>query len=262
MSRTAETTITTSPVKKFISFNGNLGKFGVMAEGEKEMTDLAFPFTFVVLDNDAFNVGGATSLAEGAPRFSSNMAHRGFSTDLTVSLAGNVLGSGTWGQLKIKPELSKARYQGLIFAIADLGQGKELVRISLHGKALYEWGVFAKEVNVTGDTAIQVKNSVSTKSESTGLESLVPVFGAVKVSQETLDLAAKMDSEVLQPWFREYFGADTTDAVTEPGVTAPAMNNAPTTAQTSVTTNPTNVSAQNISLEAPPSTEDNLDLPF
>jgi hypothetical protein len=194
MSRTIDTPATTSPVKKFISFNGNLGKFGVISDGEKDMVDIPYPFTFVVVDNDAFNIGGATSLEDKAPRFSSNMGHRAFSSELTVSLAGNVVASGSWASLKTNPALSKARYQGLIFAIADLGQGKELVRISLHGKALFEWGTFTKTVNVLGDTAVQVKEAVETKSEKTGLASKVPVFTAVNVSKETLDLAAKTDT--------------------------------------------------------------------
>ena len=209
MSRTVETINKEQPCKVFVFFNGQEGKFSYIRDGG-DMVPLAFPLTFVVLDCDAFSIGGKLNLNSDSPRWKSNIGHPNHKTDLRVVLSSEsskVVAEGKWADIKGNPALTSAKWQRHIFALMDVGNGKELCRIDLKGKALFEWTVFAKDTDPCGNWAIQVKEVKSTPSK-VGPASFVPVFSKLeKVSAETLELATKMDAEVLQPWFNEYFGS-------------------------------------------------------
>ena len=254
MSRTAQSEIQENPVKTFISFNGKEGKFGARVEAHDEFESVPFPFTFVVIDCDAFSVGGKITLAKDAPRFRANIAHAAFSRKLTVVLdtdKDKILASGTWGAIKGLPQLSKAKYTQLIYALCDIGKGKELVRISLHGKALAAWMNITKDLDPCGDVAFRVTGVETTDSKEGG-PSQVPILEVVKVSQETLDAAAKMDQDVLRPWFVEYFSnldGTKSDTPTQP---------APATSDTPAPSSPAPV----VPATPAPVADDNEDLPF
>lgn len=209
MSRTVEVTRTESPVKAHVFFNGDKGRFGVLdSDQSDEIQEIAYPFHFVVLDADAFRVGGKVGLERNDPKFKSNIAHPKYGTELRVWLENdekNILAVGKWSQIKNKPALSKAKFTALIYILADFGQGKKTACLQLHGRAYSAWLTFIQsgKINPCGEHAFTVKGAVEMQGDK-GRASLVPVFELTKVSSETLALANKADAE-LQAWMQGQF---------------------------------------------------------
>lgn len=213
MSRTVEVPQTQTPVKAHVFFNGQMGKFSVLRGDNTEIQEVAFPFYFVVLDADTHKVGGKLGLEKDTLKFKSTLGHPKYGRTLKVWLENEpekILATGTWGNIKGNPALSKAKYTALIFAIADFGDGKEICCIHLHGRAYSAWldATTNKKpaVNPCGDHCFIVKGAESMEGGK-GAPSLVPVFEVGKVSGETLDLASQADFD-LQVWLSEQFTSE------------------------------------------------------
>lgn len=214
MSRTIEVPQTQTPVKAHVFFNGELGKLSVLRGENPELQELAFPFSFVVLDADTHKVGGKLGLGSNAVKYKSTLGHPKYGRSLKVWLENDpdkILASGTWGAIKTNPALSKARYTALIFAVADFGEGKETCCIYLHGRALSAWYDATQNsgVNPCGDYCFVIKQTKKVSGDK-GADSLVPIFETGKISEETKTLAEQADFD-LQVWLSEQFQSEAKD---------------------------------------------------
>lgn len=213
MSRTIEVPQTQTPVKAHVFFNGQIGKFSVLRGDNTDIEEIAFPFSFVVLDSDTHKIGGKLGLEKDALKFKSTFGHPKYGRTLKVWIENEpekILATGTWGSIKHNPALSKARYTALIFCLADFGSGKEITCIHLHGRAYSAWldATTNKKpaVNPCGDHCFVVKKVVSMEGGK-GAASLVPVFEVGKISQETIELAQQADFD-LQVWLSDQFESE------------------------------------------------------
>lgn len=216
MSRTIEVPQTQTPVKAHVFFNGQMGKFSVLRGDNPEIQEIAFPFSFVVLDSDTHKVGGKLGLERDALKFKSTLGHPKYGRTLKVWIENEpekILATGTWGSIKHKPELSKAKYTALIFCLADFGDGKETTCIHLHGRAYSAWldATSNKKpaVNPCGDHCFIVKGAESMEGGK-GAASLVPIFETGKITPETIELAQQADFE-LQSWLCDQFDSEAKD---------------------------------------------------
>lgn len=206
MSRTVDVPQTQSPVKAHVFFNGQLGKFSVLRGDNPEIQEIAFPFSFVVLDADTHKVGGKLGLEKNDPKFKSTLGHPKYGRVLKVWLENdpnNIIATGTWGGIKNNPALSKARFTALIFSLADFGYGKEICCIHLHGRAYSAWLEAIKNTNPCGDHCFIVRKTNS-MAGGKGAASLVPFFETGNVSPETIALAEQADFD-LQGWLSDQF---------------------------------------------------------
>lgn len=213
MSRTIEVPQTQTPVKAHVFFNGQMGKFSVLRSDNPEIRELPFPFSFVVLDADTHKVGGKLGLEKDALKFKSTLGHPKYGRTLKVWIENEpekIIATGTWGNIKHNPALSKAKYTALIFCLADFGEGKEVTCIHLHGRAYSAWldATSNKKpaVDPCGDYCFVVKQTVSMEGGK-GAASLVPVFEVGRVSAETIEAAQQADFE-LQIWLSDQFDGE------------------------------------------------------
>lgn len=205
MSRTKEVQRTESPAKTNIFFNGKLGKFSTFKDDDEGLLEIPLPLRFVVVDDGAHRVTGRKGLSKDAPKFKSNLAHDGYSTRLRVWLDNDpekILAEGTWGSMSQRMYDAGARYTKIIYILTDIGQGKVLAALHLKGRAFSSWVDATKKIDPCGDVSFTV-NKVDYM-EGKGEASLVPIFEAGKISQETKELAEEADV-VLQAWLETQF---------------------------------------------------------
>lgn len=229
MSRTKEVQRTESPAKTNIYFNGKLGKFSTFLEEDSELSEIPFPFRFVVVDDGAHHVTGKTDLSKDAPRYKSNVAHDGYSTRLRVWVDNDpetTIGDGTWASMKTRLYKLGARYTKILYIIADVGQGKVLCALHLKGRAFSAWIDATKGINPCGDVSFSVNKTVMMEGEK-GEPSLVPVFEVGSISPETKQLAEDADG-ILQAWLETQFESPYVAATAQPAVqTANSAFNSP-----------------------------------
>lgn len=224
MSRTNKIDRIENPVEGFISLHGGLGKIGYRKKGDSEMSEIPTPFSFIVLDADCRKIGGKVKpTSKKSSRFNSNLAHFGYGvSEFTVVIeeTDKILGVGKWGKIKSLPELAKAQYTQLIYALAAFEPGVlSLVRISLHGRALSAWIEFTKSFPATPTEKdpntyfFSISGFETKSSEENELESEVPIFSAqITTDPEVLQAADEADANLLQPWFAYYFKEVVPDA--------------------------------------------------
>jgi len=211
MSRTNPVVYDSNPATAFASFNGRDGKLGFTIPGQDGITPLPVPFTFVVVDGDTFSIGGKLSQTKDSAVFKSNYAHPNYNRVVSVwrsDAPKTIIATGTWGTVKTHPSLALAKYVQRMFIMADVPgmEGKQLVFLSLHGKAYSAWVNHTKTVDPNGPVAFQITGFKLTPSDQ-GSDSYVPEFKTItNVSTETLDLAARMDAEKVQPYLKAVIG--------------------------------------------------------
>lgn len=224
MSRTVEVPQTQTPVKSHVFFNGQLGKFStIKGEENAELKEIPFPFKFVVLDADAHRVGGKLGgIAKNSVKFKSNIAHPKYGRTLNVWLENDpnkIIASGTWGSMKNNPALADAKFVSLVYCLADVGNGKEICCIHLHGRALAAWieGTQKKNISPYDEHAFVVKATRTLDGD--GVSSIVPVFEVAPVSAETIEAANQADFD-LQVWLSDQFPSEAKDL----GIAAAGQN--------------------------------------
>lgn len=216
MSRTIEVPQTQSPVKAHIFFNGDLGKFSMLTGDGQELQELPMPFSFVCLDVDTSKVGGKLGLDRNAPKFKSTLSHPKYGRRMKVWLdndPGNIIATGTWGEMKDKPALSSAKFVSMLFVLTSVGDGKEIACIQLSGRAYAAWlnATQKQKINPCGNLSFRVAKT-ETMAGDKGKPSLVPVFETGQLSDEMKALAEQADFD-LQSWLCEQFSNESNEYV-------------------------------------------------
>lgn len=223
MSRTKESTVVVSPVEAHVFFNGNSGKLGMPVENEQNMADLPTPFSFIVLDDGAFRIGGETRGGGVKRKITSNLAHRDYNKMLTVAYKDNgvLIASGEWSQIGQSVKDLGGKYTAVLYTLAKIDGQYKITSLNLRGRALSEWYKFIKGKNPLGAFAYQVTDVVKTDGEE--IDSFIPVFKELAASEKSIEEAATADV-ILQQWLSATFagGLEMAQAKQQPDRSADA----------------------------------------
>lgn len=221
MSRSTGEEVKTHIATRFIGYNGKRGTFTESTTPGEAPKDSKLQY-FILLDPNAFRVGGKVGVSKDAPSYrTAKDGHLKYSPIIEVSRtdrSDRVI--GTWDDMKRMKSnasspfydfLTKARYEALLYVlILSEGEEPQIGRIKLHGRAYWaylefvktlEGGVFKYLIKVDGHKEI---------SSDDGQPSYVPVFKGTLAKEETIAKADAADVE-LQAFFRNMYG------VAEPG---------------------------------------------
>lgn len=161
MSRTQQTSGGNSPVKKYLSFGGGTGQIGWYdknaPEDEKKKAVDSLEFTILDIKSSIRGYHEASS-----SQISSNMLdpYSVGKEEFEVRLGGKVIKKGIWSKIKseLDSEAKGAKFTTNIFALADVGNGMEVVKLDLNGSALSPWIEFSKEI---GDSIYDKKITIT-----------------------------------------------------------------------------------------------------
>lgn len=142
MSRTNRSSGSSNPVKRYLSFSGGIGEVAYYdkSAAEDDRKKSLESLDFVVLDIKS-SISGYNEATN--KQISSNLLNP-FSVgkeEFQVKLGGADFKKGIWREIKpeLDAKLKGCKFTTNIFAIADTGNGRELVRLELNGSALSPW---------------------------------------------------------------------------------------------------------------------------
>jgi len=144
MSRTSKDTGASSPVKKYVSFSGSTGKLRYFDKESTEDDKYVYfdSIDFVVLDTKASISGFNENESCGINSNLLNQFELGkndFVVKTKVNGSFGEFARGKYKDIKDKCFAIGGRFTTNIFALADLGDGQEIVRIELSGSSLGPW---------------------------------------------------------------------------------------------------------------------------
>ena len=141
MSRTQSSESSTSPVRKYISFKGSTGKLSFWDKDKEENVELD-SLDFVVLDTKASISGFNENESCGINSNLLNQFSIGKEEFVVKTKTGGVFGEfarGIYRDIKDACFAIGGKFTTNIFALADVGNGTEIVRIDLSGASLGPW---------------------------------------------------------------------------------------------------------------------------
>lgn len=201
MSRTRKRAGSTSPIKKYISFSGSTGKINYYdknrPDGDKtvEFDDL----DIIVLDTRA-SVSGFSESHQGG--IVSNMVADTTKETLKVVAFSNGkpqdIAEGIYKEIKPTIAAAGGKFTTNVIALADLGDGMEMVNVQLSGAALNSWIDFTTENPNESyyDNVIKLSKGVLSKR---GKKGNVPVTAK---EEKELDAKLKKNPRAPRPvWF-------------------------------------------------------------
>lgn len=153
MSRTKKTGGSKSPVKRYLSFAGNKGQIKFYDKEHNDADDKGHVYLkdidLIVLDIKASISGYNEKSSSG---ISSNLLDP-YSTGKEEFIIktkqdgkyGEVL-RGIWKDIKLEADSFGGKYTTNIFALADVGNGLEIVKMELNGSGLTPWIDYTKEL--------------------------------------------------------------------------------------------------------------------
>lgn len=166
MSRTQSDSGPESPVKKYVSFKGSTGKLRYWDKESEENVELD-SIEFVVLDTKASISGFNENESCG---INSNLigqfelGRKELVVKTKVNKQFGEFARGLYRDIKDKCFSIGGKFTTNIFALADLGDGMEIIRIDLSGASLGPWIEFNNELKKSGvkiyDLTITIEKGV------------------------------------------------------------------------------------------------------
>ena len=152
MSRTQKTGTSNSPVKKYLSFKGSKGQLAYYDKDSKETDKNVYldSLDIVLLDIKSSITGFNES---SSSQISSNLLEpysvgkEPFIVKTKINGSYATFAEGIWKEIKAEVDGIGGKFTSNIFAIADVGQGMEIVRIELSGAGLTPWINFQSELS-------------------------------------------------------------------------------------------------------------------
>lgn len=145
MSRTRKRMGTSSPITKYVSFSAGTGMFSYYDKEAKERVEFE-TLTIIPLDL-RYSVTGYSDSMRGS--ISSNMVKSSGKEEMNVFVFTNKsktdLASGLYKDIKDKVNKAGGKYTANILALADVGDGEELINLQLSGISLSSWMDFQSE---------------------------------------------------------------------------------------------------------------------
>jgi hypothetical protein len=151
MSRTSKSSGSKSPVKRYLSFSGNKGQIKFYDKEHDDANDKGHVFLkdvdLIILDIKASISGYNEKSSSG---ISSNFLDP-YSTgkeEFVIKTKqdgkfGEVL-RGIWKDIKLEADSFGGKYTTNLFALADIGNGLEMVKMELNGSGLTPWIEYTK----------------------------------------------------------------------------------------------------------------------
>jgi hypothetical protein len=192
----------TNPSKKFIEWNGELGKFFYYDKEKKEKVDMPSKFQVIGLD-ELSTIKGYDADAESG--IYSNEVRSTLKEEMTVkNFKGDLIAKGIYQD--IKGNLSGGKYTKSIYAVRVSKDGTtELVNLSIKGSALGPW-IDAK-INVSEGFVITCGTSPEQKKKGKTVY-YEPEFSTKPLPSGTVrDTVVQIDSDILQPYLNQYLSA-------------------------------------------------------
>lgn len=250
MSRTRKSSGGNSPVKRYISFSGSTGKVkffdkqnpNANDKGQVEIDNL----DFILLDVKS-SISGYNEKTESG--ISSNLVHPMEIKKVPLNVKTKVDGKfgtfveGLYDDIKDKVGSIGGKFTTNLFALADVGEGMEIVRIELNGSSLTPWielmnkieedddDVYNHLISISQGTLMKRgkgKNVKVTKKEVDDFKKALakdpmtsrpvwfytPEFSVSDLSEEDAEAAIDAD-ETLQSYFDKVNGTESTEEVKE-----------------------------------------------
>lgn len=152
MSRTRQTSGSSSPVKKYLSFAGS-GKIKFFDKDNKDADDKGNVYLdkldFVIVDVKASVSGYNEKASSGINSNYLDPYDTGkeiFTVKTKVNGTYGEFSKGIWKDIKDEVSSIGGKFTTNVFAIADVGDGDELVRLELKGASLTPWIDFTKDM--------------------------------------------------------------------------------------------------------------------
>lgn len=144
MSRTKKTGGSNSPVKKYLSFKGSKGQLAYYDKNSSEEDKNVYldSVKFAVLDIKS-SVSGFNEATSST--ISSNyldpydVGKEEFIVKTKVNNSFGVFAKGIWKDIKKDVDTINGKFTSNVFALADLGDGLEIVKLELSGASLRPW---------------------------------------------------------------------------------------------------------------------------
>lgn len=264
MSRTRKSSGGNSPVKRYISFSGSNGKVkyfdkqnpNANSKGQVELDNL----DFILLDVKS-SISGYNEKTESG--ISSNLVNPMEIKKVPLNVKTKMDGKfgtfveGLYDDIKDKVGSIGGKFTTNLFALADVGEGMEIVRIELNGSSLTPWielmdkiededdDVYNHVISISQGTLMKRgkgKNVKVTKKEvddfkkALAKDSLTPrpvwfytpEFSISDLSEEDAELAVEADN-VLQEYFDKVNGVESETMAVKESSTAESPQPAPET---------------------------------
>jgi hypothetical protein len=235
MSRTQKTGTSNSPVRKYLSFKGSKGQLAYYDKDSKEDDKNVYldSLDFVLLDIKSSITGFNES---SSSQISSNLLEpysvgkEPFIVKTKINGSYGVIAQGIWKEIKAEVDGIGGKFTSNVFAIADVGQGMEIVRIELSGAGLTPWINFQSELSNSDeayDKVITIKRGKLCTRRKGKTEAITedeykkiltdikknplatrpvlfyePAFQGSDLSEDLADLAVQNDA-ILQKYFAE-----------------------------------------------------------
>ena len=209
-SSTATSTRVTSPVKFYLTFNGQHGKLQYW-DGEKNV-DLD-EVSLALMDTRSCVVGWNDKLQA---RIWSNKVKSISKEPVTVHAKNTELVSGIYTEIKDTLTKLGGKFATMVYALATFGDHKDVpVAIELSGSSIRPWIDFVETCggvyNMYNQTTVMSADPEVHKKGA--IKFRIPQFASADISPETAAEADRVDRELLQPYLN---GATTQTESGEP----------------------------------------------
>lgn len=198
MSRTQKRGGTSSPITKYISFSGSTGKINYYDKESSKNVEMD-SLSLIVLDTRA-SISGFSESHQGG--ISSNLVKDTTKDSMKVIAFKNGkpsdIAEGIYKDIKDKVKDKGGKFTTNVIAMADLGDGMQMVNVQLSGAALSSWIDFTKENpnEAFYDNVVELTAGVLSKR---GADGNVPV---TEKEEKELDAKLKKNPRAPRPvWF-------------------------------------------------------------
>lgn len=234
MSRTRQSGGSVSPVKKYLSFSGSKGEFKFYdknhpdadAKGHVYLPEIKLTVLDIKSSISGYNEGASSGISSNLLN-PFDVGKVPFVVRTKVEGKYGVFAEGIYKDIKDKVSGIGGKFTTNVFALVDLGDGPEIVRIDFNGSALGPWielqegmddvDIYDLEITAKKGNLLTRKGGKTTKVTKKEYETVMaqlkkdpmssrpvwfyaPEFSTEELSEELSELAIKQD-EVLQEYF-------------------------------------------------------------
>ena len=210
MSRTNRRGGKVSPIKKYLSFSGNTGEFSYYDKTKKENV-VVDDLSIVLLDVRSSITGyNSTSKSSITSNMVADVSKEVFEVSSWKDGKKNVLVEGLYSDIKGKVKTVGGKFTANIIALADVGQGEEIVNIQFSGSSLNGWIEFRNGLKgAEYDSRIDIFKGSLSKVDGDGFTPVTPK------EEKALMAKLKKNPRAKQPIWFYVLGFSTTDLTEE-----------------------------------------------
>lgn len=148
MSRTNKIETVDNPASKLLKWKSSEGTFQYYNKNTEENVNIKLPFEFAIIEEKYVSFNGFDS--ENSTNIWSNEV-KNANDKVVVKSGQNILAEfkkSDWKKVKDNSECKEVNYTQILYAVADLGEGNELIRIMLNKGSFHGSILKDKKTNV------------------------------------------------------------------------------------------------------------------